>query len=183
MRKHAVIALSVLLLVSCAHVISQETRTRAKTDVPFKELLSNPGSYLKEVFIVGGIIAETRNTQKGTEIEIVQAPLDRYGAISNEDISEGRFIVFTGKRLDPLIFKKGRSITVAGELIGTRKGMLGEAEYLFPVFEVREIHLWREERYHYVYPYAYPYWWYDPFYSPYPYYWHYPWRRPYLYPW
>jgi outer membrane lipoprotein len=100
------------------------------------------------VFILGGIISETKNSDQGTEIEIVQSPLDRYGYFINRDLSEGRFIVSSSRMLDPLIYKEGRYITVAGRLTGTRTQMLGDLEYSYPLIESRELFLWKEERYY-----------------------------------
>jgi starvation-inducible outer membrane lipoprotein len=36
-----------------------------------------------------------------------------------------------------------------------REGKIDEMEYVFPVFEIRQIHLWEEQRDYW--PYAYPY--------------------------
>jgi outer membrane lipoprotein len=158
------------MLLSCAHVISKEYTEVAEKNIPFNELLKNTDAYLNKIFIFGGIIAETKITGKGSEIEAVQTPLDRFGSITDRDLSEGRFIILTTKYLDPLIYRYGRDITFAGIVTGTRKQLLGGVEYVYPVFEAKEIYLWREDIYC-LYPYEYP--WYDPFYaSPlyYPYY-------------
>jgi outer membrane lipoprotein len=78
------------------------------------------------------------------------------------------------RNLDPLIFRTGREITMAGVLTGTQKVMMGGVDYTYPVFEAKEIQLRPEERYPV---------WRDPFYYPYPYYWYDPyWNRPFLYP-
>ncbi|MDH4232219.1 MAG: Slp family lipoprotein [Nitrospirota bacterium] len=166
-------------LVSCAHVISREYVDVAEKNIPFKELQQNTDAYLHKMFIFGGIIAETKITGAGSEIEVVHTPLDRFGNITDRDFSEGRFIIMTTKYLDPLIYRNSRDITFAGILNGTRKQLLGDIEYVYPVFDAKEIYLWKEEKY-YLYPYGYPYW-YDPFYYPpvyYPYYRF--WYRPYL---
>jgi outer membrane lipoprotein len=143
-------------------VISKEHRDAALTDLQFNQLIKNTDAYLNNMFIFGGIIAETKITIKGTELEVVQSPLDRTGNIADRDVSEGRFIITTTKYLDPLIYRKGRDITVAGLLTGSKKGLIGEIEYTYPVFEAREIYLFKEEK---SFPYPYPYW-YDPFYYP-----------------
>ena len=145
------------LILSRAHVISKEHRDAAATDLQFKQLIKNTDAYLNNMFIFGGIIAETKITIKGTEIEIVQSPLDRTGTIKDRDVSEDRFIITTTKYLDPLIYRQGRDITVAGLLIGSKKGLIGEIEYKYPVFDAREIYLFKEET-----SYPYPYW-YDSF--------------------
>jgi outer membrane lipoprotein len=160
-----ILVLFSLTLLSCAHVISKEYAEVAEKNIPFHELLKNTDAYLNKMFIFGGIIAETKITATGSEIEVVQTPLDRLGGITDRDVSEGRFIITTKKYLDPLIYRSGREITIAGILTGSRKKVIGEAEYISPVFDAKQIYLWREERY-----YPYPYWndpfFYPPMYSP-----------------
>ncbi|MFZ2197817.1 MAG: Slp family lipoprotein [Thermodesulfovibrionales bacterium] len=71
------------------------------------------------------------------------------------------------------MFSQGIDITLAGLLTGSKKGLIGEIEYTYPVFDAREIYLFKEET-----SYPYPYW-YDPFYYPPFYYPHVPfWYRP-----
>lgn len=67
--------------------------------------------------------------------------------------------------LDPVIYRPGKSITIAGEFIGTRAGRLDEAEYLYPLFSVRDMYLWEERMYYYPPPFGWgtPYWGYRPF--------------------
>jgi outer membrane lipoprotein len=161
-------------LLSCAHVISKEYTEVAEKNIPFEELQKNTNAYLNKMFIFGGIIAETKITGTGSEIEVVQTPLNRMGGITDRDVSEGRFIIITTKYLDPLIYRSGREVTIAGILTGSRKILIGESEYISPVFDAKEIYLWRAERY-----YPYPYW-HDPFFYPPTYYPTYPfWYAPY----
>ena len=141
----------------------------------------NTDAYINGLFIFGGTIVETKITGKGTEIEVLQNPLDRLGNVTDSDISEGRFIIRTEKYLDPLIYRKEREITVAGVLTGTRKRLLGEIEYSYPVFAAEEIYLFKQVRYYpypYLYPYGYDEFYYPPFYYPYNPFWY----RPYMYP-
>ena len=175
MRHFFIICIFSLLALSCAHVISKEHRDEAVKDLRFDQLTDNTEAYFNKMFIFGGIIAETKLTGKGTEIEVVQSPLDKFGNIIDEDVSEGRFIITTTKYLDPLIYRKGRDITVAGVLSGSKKGLIGEIEYTYPVFEARELYLFKEEE---CFPYPYPYWYgpfyYPPFYYPHTPFWYWP---------
>ncbi len=177
MRRFLLLFVSCFLLSSCAHVISEQYRESAVKGVGFRQILDDPAAYMNETFIFGGTIAETTGAKKGSEIEVVQNPIDRYGDITDKDISEGRFIIVTSRHLDPLIYKGGRTITFAGKLIGTREKTLAGIEYRYPVFEAEELYLWKPVTYYYA---PYP-WWYDPFYYPYPY-WYGPVYRPYFYP-
>ncbi|MEW6601792.1 MAG: Slp family lipoprotein, partial [Nitrospirota bacterium] len=54
--------------------------------------------------------------------------------------------------------------TLAGEFIDMRKGKIGEMDYVYPLFEIKEIYLWEElkerDYYYYYLPPPYPYWYY-----------------------
>ncbi len=170
--KKILFEIAILFLISsCTYVISSPMREKARTDVPFSSIKENVDKYKGSIFILGGIIVSTKNTEEGSIIEAVHSEVDAFGNIIDPDRSAGRFMAIYRGYLDPLIYKKGREITIAGELIGSRKKSIGEIEYKYPLFEIKEIYLWREVRGYfyppppYPYPpywYRYPYWWYDP---------------------
>lgn len=175
MKRYAVLILVLVALASCAHVLSKEYVMSATTGVSFRQILDNTDAFKGKSFILGGTIIDTKNTKEGSEIEVLQNPIDKYGYITDPDITEGRYFIVTPNHLDPIIYKKGRSITFAGKLVGSRKEAVGEMEFHYPVFEAEQIYLWKEYK---AYPYPYPY--YDPFYYPYPYYYYSPfWYRAY----
>jgi outer membrane lipoprotein len=60
------------------------------------------------------------------------------------DRSEGRYVLKTGKFMDPEIFKKDRPVTVAGTMTGVRKGLIENYEYGYPVIEILEIKAWED---------------------------------------
>ena len=72
------------------------------------------------------------------------------------------------------MYKKGRDITLAGIFLESRKGKIDDMEYVYPVFEIRQIYLWDEQpNYNYnLYPYPYGYYanpyWYHPYWGPWP---------------
>jgi len=191
MKKLVLYCLLLTTLSSCAHVISPENRENALSAVSLNEVRSHADQYAEKTFIFGGIIADTFNTDDGSEIEVVQMPLDEWGYVMSHNGSEGRFIVTAKNHLDPLIFSKGREITISGLLIGTRTQKLGKKDYVYPLFRAREIHL-LPRKIHYYYPYTdsgygplyypYPSYGYDQPSYPYPYYWYNPFMfRPSLY--
>lgn len=94
----------------------------------------------------------------------MQSPLDRFGNIIDEDVSKGRFILRTARNLDPLIYRQGRDIAMAGILTGSRKKNAWRYRIYLSGIRSKEIYLRKEEKY---YPYSdmYPYW-YGPFYYP-----------------
>ncbi len=186
MKKLFPIIFVISILFACAPVLRQDVMERASREFSLSDMRNNPDTYKGRLFILGGSIVDTKVTQKGSQIEALYIPVDSRGYLQDEEISEGRFFaIFPRERgtLDPLIYRKGRFITLAGEFTGISQGKIDEIEYDYPVFEIIEIYLWKETReyypgyyypgYYYPYSYPYPYWWYDPWWRPWG-----PWWRP-----
>ena len=103
---------------------------------------------------MGGKIAETRNLQNRPEIEVIQRSLDMGGYPSRGDKTLGRFVFSQpAGYLEPEIYSRGRSITGAGNVMGSKTGKVGHRDYAYPVIEAEELHLWPEyyDRPHYYY--------------------------------
>jgi outer membrane lipoprotein len=113
------------LLSACAHAISEQYRQAATQGVGFSQIFKDPDTYINGIFIFGGTIVDTTNTKEGSEIEVIQNPLNRYGEIADRDVSAGRLILITSRRLDPLIYKGGRTLTFAGNSSAQGKNRLG----------------------------------------------------------
>jgi outer membrane lipoprotein len=156
MKRTFVLIILVSMMASCAHVISEEVRADALKAVHFKAVRKDIEKYKGSTFIWGGFIVKTKATDEGTEIEIVQNPIDKYGDIPDPDVSYGRFIALHPEELDPLIYERSRFVTVAGELVEERKVLRKNREYVYPVLKVKELHLWREEAILYM---QYPVYW------------------------
>jgi outer membrane lipoprotein len=178
MKRLMIIVMSSLALVSCAPVLNRGLMDQGLRDVPLSSVRQTPDAYKGKLFILGGIIVDTKLTENGTQIEVLSIPVNRYGYLKDEiREGEGRFLAVYPREqgfLEPMIYKKGRQITLAGEFLEVRKAKLDEIEYSYPVFEIKQIYLWEEYRdyyypYYYYPYYSYPYWWYDPWWRPYPY--------------
>jgi len=167
MKKTAFILITVFLaLAACSPVLNRELMKQGTREVPMDRLREAPDAYRGKLYILGGLIVGTRLVEKGSEIEALAVPVDSLGYPEDLGRASGRFLAFYPRAkglLDPIVFRKGREITMAGEFVEVRKGKIDEMEYVYPVFEIREIYLWDERRdvYWPVYPYAY---YNDPFY-------------------
>ena len=156
--------LSVFLLgaFSCAYPITTELRQQVTEDVTFPMVLQNPTAYVGDIVLWGGEIIETVTIQGGSEITVLDTPLDYQERPESARYSRGRFIAKSSKFLDPAIYKKGKKITLAGEIVGTETKPLGKVEYAYPVVMVKQLHLWKRAYYGRYYPY-----WGVPNYGPY----------------
>ncbi|MCC6345697.1 MAG: Slp family lipoprotein [Nitrospirales bacterium] len=139
------IALFVLLAISgCAHVISPDSRDAADRSLPSRAFFADPDAYRGKVVILGGTVITTTTTKEGTFIEVLEQPLDSRERPGNgRDASLGRFIAFYPAYLDPAVYTQGKLVTVAGEVMGSKTGLIGEMEYRYPLVRSREIHLFR----------------------------------------
>jgi outer membrane lipoprotein len=159
-------------LAACAP-ISQDIRRQADASAPFSEIQKNPDKYRGMIVIWGGVIIETMNLKESTVIKVMQTALDIQERPTDLDRSQGRFIIRVDRFLDPDIFKKGRQVTVGGEIAGSEIQPIGEIQYTYPVVQAKELKLWEQ-------PVPYPAYYYDPWYWGPPYPWR-PWGRPYWY--
>ena len=152
-----------LLLLGCASLpISKQLRTEAAKNVTFSMVLENPKAYVGTIVLWGGQIIKTVNLKEGTEIFLLETPLDSYERPEGGFSSRGRFIAKDSNFLDPAVYKKNRWITLAGEVIGEKTEALGKTEYTYPVVAVKQLHLWKRPLYYY--PYYNPYYyWYGPY--------------------
>ena len=114
-------------LAACAPV-SQEIRREAEASAPFNEIQRDPDKFKGSVVVWGGVIIETTNLRESTAVRVMQTALDFQGRPTDLDRSEGRFIVVVDRFLDPDIFKKGREITVGGEIAGSETHPIGEIQ-------------------------------------------------------
>ena len=171
---HVLLCLLTAALMACAPM-SQEIRREADASAPFAEIQKDPDRFKGSVVIWGGLIIETTNLKDSTVLKVMQTALDFQKRPSDLDRSEGRFIVVVDRFLDPDIFKKGREVTVGGEVSGKETHPIGEIRYTYPVVRAKEVKLWEKGL-------PYPPYYYDPWYWGPPYYpwrpWG-PWGRPY----
>jgi len=158
-RPHILLLLfPVLLMMGCAHVISKDLRAKTDISLAFNQVYQNPDIYKGKWVVWGGEIIEAVNQKDGTtQIEVFQKPLGWRGEPYETASSEGRFLVLADKYLDSYIFRRGRKITVAGEILGEKVKPIGEMDYRYPLLSSKQIYLWPEYYYR-----SYPSDYYDP---------------------
>jgi outer membrane lipoprotein len=162
-----VLLIAGLTLQGCT-VMSRKMTADALTDVSFTQLSHNADTFRGQTVILGGHVIEVRNEARQTIIVVLQTPLGYGQEPLPPDRSEGRFMLQHDGFLDPEVFAKGRTITVAGEVAGVIREMIDQEPYDYILLASREIHLWEraEDLYRYPYPYRSPL--YDPWYHRHP---------------
>ena len=80
----------------------------------------------------GGVILESRNSGNGTCFEILSRNLDKYLRPELEDSTLGRFIACKPGFHDPLVFTKGREVTLTGQIQAIETRKVDEFDYRYP---------------------------------------------------
>jgi len=160
---------SLLFFVACAPVFKDEIMKNSTINPSPIELNASPASFEGKMYIFGGKIINLRTTPDGYVIEAMFLPVDSRGKIDDGDNYIGRFLAILPKEkgiLDPLIFKAGRDVSIAGIYRGIRTQKSDNIENTYSYFEIAAIRLWEERAYYsspfIYYPYPQLYWWYGP---------------------
>ena len=151
-----VFSLLVLLLIAgCAsqRVVPDELEPLVDRAVTFAEVVAAPESYQGRVLVLGGEVLKAKRLKDGTQIELLQLPLDKdERPILDRQRSQGRFFAIQPEFLDPATIAAGTKMTIVGEVSGTKTDQLDEVEYRYPVVIVKHLHAWQEQSQDYVRP-------------------------------
>ena len=146
-RKLSLLILSSVILFSCSPILRQDSVDRATMNYQSSEIRQNPAPYKGNLFMFGGIIVNTTPVGRGSLIEALYVPVDSRGYLKSVENTGDRYLAIYPKQygfLDPMIFRRGREVTIAGEFIALETGKINEMDYTYPVFQIEEVHLWRD---------------------------------------
>jgi outer membrane lipoprotein len=133
-----------LLLPACA---LQPTAEREEIPpLTLSAARENPDAVLGQQIKWGGTIVSATNLPQQTRLEIVSRPLDYRGRPRQIDTTEGRFLAIVDGFLDPVVYAKGREITVEGVIEGVEDGRIGDYPYRFIVVQAASHRLWKKRR-------------------------------------
>jgi outer membrane lipoprotein len=152
--------------MGCTHVISQPLRQQAQPPVSFAELKTNPEALKGRMVIVGGEILQTTNLRDSTRIEVLQRPLSDSESPKLTETTGGRFMALCKEYLDPAVYAQQRRITVAGKVLGTYEGKVGEADYTYPLVSCEETHIFPSATAQLLWYASNPWWYGGPYYYP-----------------
>ena len=94
----------------------------------------------------GGVILSSRNNDTGTCFEVLSRHLDKYLRPELEDTTLGRFLACKPGFHDPLVFTKGREITVTGRINAIETRKVDDFDYRYPVLAVDDLVLWQKRK-------------------------------------
>jgi outer membrane lipoprotein len=134
-----------ILVTACAsqRVVPELLEPLVDRTVGFREILSAPESYQGKVVVLGGVVLKAKRLKAGTQIELLQLPLDtRERPILDRQQSLGRFLAIQQEFLDPATIVEGSAMTIVGEVSGAKTDYLDDVEYRYPVVIMKHLHPW-----------------------------------------
>ena len=152
----AALAMLSILATGCAGPASRP-ETGADS-LALTQVSANPGTYAGRQVHWGGSIERLENHAQETWLEIVERPLSGNGPPRESDQSGGRFIAKVAGFLDPVIYTRGRSVTITGTVEGDSSRKIGDFDYRYVTVSAASARLWQPRA-------PVPVRYYDPFWS------------------
>jgi outer membrane lipoprotein len=141
MFNHIFAAGLVLALSACATAPRFDTTAIDQSISPQQAVLENHLLRGKSV-LWGGVVINAVNLERQTQFEILAYPLSSSHKPLIDKTPVQRFLSRYAGYLETSEYAPGRLLTVSGELQENSVGKIGESDYVYPVVEVGQLHLW-----------------------------------------
>ena len=148
LRVVILLTISVLSFSGCASsdVVPDSLEPQIDKGLTFDQVVANPDSYRGRTFVVGGEVLKARRLKDGTQIEVLQLPLDNdQRPVSQRSESQGRLMAMDPLSTDPATLPDGTPVTMVAEVTGVTTDRLDEAEYRYPTMAVKHLYVWKDE--------------------------------------
>ncbi|PWC20732.1 hypothetical protein DDT52_08450 [Brenneria roseae subsp. roseae] len=132
---------AVLMLSGCVSVPDAIKGTSPTPQDDLVRVMNAPQLYVGQESRFGGRVVNVHNDANRTRLEIVSLPLDSGARPQLNQPSEGRFVAYVNRFLEPVDFKN-RLITVVGPITGSEQGAIGNKPYRFVVVDVQGYKRW-----------------------------------------
>ena len=140
---YCALVLAVSVLAGCATSPFPREQRKQAAAVSIAEAQANPAGHKGQKVVWGGYVLDVKNNGNGSDLYLLQSPLDNSDAPGPRDASRGRFIAQATGYLDKAVYQF-RRVTVLGDLNGLRPVALepGSGSYPYPVLSVENLYLW-----------------------------------------
>jgi len=137
------LVLSCLLLGACTS-LPQAMKDAHVADVTYAQVSQNIDSHKDALVRWGGVIIGVENSENLSIIQALFYPLNYFGRPKLGGAHGGLFIIKSPEFLDPIIYTKGKEITVVGILNGGIERTVGKKAIQVPLLLSTATHLWPE---------------------------------------
>ncbi|MHB1670648.1 MAG: Slp family lipoprotein [Acidiferrobacter sp.] len=141
----AAVALLALGLAGCA-VHPRPEATHIDRHMGLQAVLAHPQRTRGARVRWGGVVVQDNVGPVHSTLTVLAYPLSASGRPRLSAMPEGRFQAVAPGYLDPMLFARGRLVTIVGTVTGTRPGLIGQAHYLYPQVQLLASHVWHAYR-------------------------------------
>jgi len=113
-------------------------------DIPYAQVTQNIDSYKDIPVRWGGVIINIENEENFSLVQALFYPLNYLGRPQLDEPHGGLFVFKSTKFLDPVVYVKGKKITVVGTLNGEIERTVGKKIIQVPLLLSTATHLWPE---------------------------------------
>jgi outer membrane lipoprotein len=141
------LSMYLLLAVGCAssNVVPDSLEPEIDKSLTFDQIIASPDSYRGRTFVVGGEVLKARRLKEGTQLEVLQLPLDGdQRPVSQRAESLGRLLAMDPQSIDPATLPDGIPVTMVAEITGATTDRLDEPDYRYPTMAIKHLHIWGE---------------------------------------
>ncbi|MCM2679430.1 Slp family lipoprotein [Echinimonas agarilytica] len=143
--QRAVITMAAMLLCACASMQDDLKVPEGTALASYQRVIQSPKEYVGEVVRWGGVIASVINKSDYSMIEVTYYPISTTGRPNvDERYSSGRFRAKLNGFADPIVYAKGKALTVVGQLEQPQQDTIGEFNYIFPIVNIEKYYLWQD---------------------------------------
>nr|UKE85852.1 Slp family lipoprotein [Pectobacterium sp. PL152] len=135
------VAAAALLLSGCVTIPDAIKGTSPTPQDDLVRVMNAPQIYVGQESRFGGRVVGIRNEANKTRLEIASMPLDSGAKPLLDMPSEGRFIAYVNRFLEPVDFKD-QLVTVVGPIVGTEQGAIGDKPYRYVVIDAQGYKRW-----------------------------------------
>ncbi len=133
-----------IAIAACAPAPIYKTGPSSVAATP-AQVATAPQNFQGIEVVWGGTVVSVQNRAEHTNIEVLAYPLDSSQRPRLNQPAIGRFVAMVSGFVEPLNFPPGSPITLRGTLDGARGGMVGDANYTFPLVHSQAMHRWTPE--------------------------------------
>lgn len=135
------IVIAVMMLTACASAPPFDLKN-VNTAITPSEAVARIDGLRGSRVLWGGVIVNSKNLEKGTQLEMLAYPLNNQHRPRLDREPLGRFIIEHGSYLETIDYAPGRELSLIGTLTGTKEGKIDAATTIYPAVTADQIHLW-----------------------------------------
>ena len=126
-------------------VVPDSLEPQIDKSLTFDQVIASPDSYRGRTFVVGGEVLTTKRLKDGTQLEVLQLPLDSdQRPVAQRTESQGRLLALDHQSTDPATLPDGTPVTMVAEITGVTTARLDESEYRYPTMDVKHLYVWKD---------------------------------------